>query len=108
MLNERVMFSDEPEAIVIERLPGSTSRVLLRSDVREEDSQDGEGAAWVASEAIMVCATEDCPTEAEIMEDFPGWFEYVAAWSAPRQKSARQMQADIDYIAAMCGIDLEV
>lgn len=32
---------------------------------------------------------------------------YAAAWTAPRQKTVHQMQADIDYIAAMCGIDLE-
>lgn len=107
MLTEKVMFTQEPAAVVIESLPDNTRRVLLRADAHEETAPDGESTAWAAREAVMLCAPDDCPTVEEITEDFETWFDYAAAWTAPRQKTVHQMQADIDYIAAMCGIDLE-
>jgi hypothetical protein len=56
----------------------------------------------------MTLAPEDCPTVSEIQEDPEAWFEYAAAWQPARDKTLRQVQADVEYIAALSGIDLEV
>ena len=83
--------------------------IRLRTDHREvEDTGDTPGTHWECEEAYMMCAAEDAPEAEEVEEDFEAWFEYVADWQPPRVKSVAQLQADVEYIAAMTGVDLEV
>ena len=56
----------------------------------------------------MECTPEECPTVEEVEEAFDDWFEYAAGWQPPKLKSLAQIQADVEYIAALSGIDLEV
>lgn len=104
MLNERVSYSERPESAVIERLPDATCRVLLRANVTEETVEGY--TQYFADEAVMRCDGADCPTTEELAEDFETWFGYASAWEPPKVKSAYQLQADIDYIAAMCGLEV--
>ncbi len=63
---------------------------------------------WECDEASMLCPAEDAPAPDEVAEDFEAWFEYVAGWTQAKQKSLAQIQADVEYIAAMTGVELEV
>ncbi|MBR4472505.1 MAG: hypothetical protein IKS55_02600 [Oscillospiraceae bacterium] len=84
------------------------ARIFLRSDHQEVPDPEEESTHWECSEAFMECPDSDAPDEEEIEEDFESWFEYAAEWQPPRVKSVAQLQADIEYIAAMTGVDLEV
>ena len=55
----------------------------------------------------MECRAGDEPDAAEIEEDFDEWFEYVAAWKPAAEKTLAQLQADVEFIAAVSGIELE-
>lgn len=107
MLAERVSFSESPEATKIEKRPDETCIVMLRTNISEEALQDEQGTQWFADEATMKCGVDDCPTEEEIAEDFDGWFDYVASWTPAKVKTLYQLQADVDYIATMTGVELE-
>lgn len=94
----------------IEILPGEeVTQIYLRTDHREvEDTEEGmTGTHWECEEAFMACPSDEAPTAEEIEEAFEDWFEYAAEWTAPKQKSLAQLQADIEYIAAMTGVELE-
>lgn len=84
---------------------GGIARIYLRKDHRL--IEDEEGQHWECAEAFMECTSDDAPTETEITEDFEDWYEYAADWQPGRQKSLDQLQADIEYIAAMTGVELE-
>jgi hypothetical protein len=96
-------YGEKPSLIHIEHRKTGISDIWLRENVTAPTAED---EAWTAEEAYMEIATEDCPTEDEILADFDGWFAYAAEWKPEKQKSLAQMQADIEYIASMCGIDL--
>ena len=83
------------------------ARIYLRTDHQEFPDTEEESTHWECSEAFMECADDEAPDEEEVEEDFEAWFEYAADWQPPRVKSREQLQADIEYIAAMTGIDLE-
>lgn len=85
------------------------AQIYLRCDHREvEDTgEDVTGTHWECEEAYMCCPAEEAPAEEEIEEAFEDWFDYAAEWTAPKQKSLAQLQADIEYIAAMTGVELE-
>lgn len=84
------------------------ARIYLRTDHQEvPDTGEQEGTHWECEEAFMECPDDEAPGEEEVEEDFEAWFEYVGDWQPPRLKSREQLQADIEYIAAMTGIDLE-
>jgi len=93
---------------------GGIREVWIRSNIHEEEyeietrDRQEKGRQWVCDEAYMTLAPEDCPTVSEIQEDLEAWFEYAAAWQPARDKTLRQVQADVEYIAALSGIDLEV
>ena len=93
---------------------GGIREVWIRSNIHEEEyeietgDRQEKGKQWVCDEAYMRLDAADCPTVAEIEEDFDGWFDFAAAWQPAREKSLAQVQADVEYIAAMTGIDLEV
>lgn len=83
------------------------ARIYLRTDHREVPDTEGESTHWECSEAFMECADNEAPDVEEVEEDFESWFDYAASWQPPRLKSPEQLQADIEYIAAMTGVDLE-
>ena len=84
------------------------ARIYLRTDhVEIEDVGETGGIHWECEEAYMECADADAPEEEEVEEDFEAWFEYAGDWQPGRTKSLRQIQADVEFIAAMTGIDLE-
>ena len=101
-----VSYERLPDAVHIEhRGTGISDLWLRRNPVPPADPEED---TWQAEEAYMEIATSQIPTKAEIEADFSTWFDYASTWTATAQKTPAQMQADIDYIAAMCGIDLEV
>lgn len=81
------------------------AQIRMRTNHRAVEDEDG--AHWECDEAYMECPAEECPEETEIEEEFEAWFDYAADWQPNRQKSLGQLQADIEYIAAMTGVDLE-
>lgn len=84
---------------------GGIARIYLRKDHAQVTGEDGDH--WECAEASMICAEAECPTREELAESFDDWFEYAAEWQPARQKSLSQLQADIEFIAAMTGIELE-
>lgn len=103
MLTKNVMYSTTPERIVIEELPGGTARVILRDNIHAETMPDMEGSHVVqmADEAVFRCAAEECPTLAEIAEDFGDWMEYASNYTDPRPMTQEEMEAKIFYLMAM-------
>lgn len=105
--------ADRPAEICIASR-GAVRDIWIRTNIREEetvietDDRQQHGSQWVCDEAYMTLEPEDCPTVSEIQEDLDSWFEYAAAWQPARDKTLRQVQADVEYIAALSGIDLEV
>ncbi len=83
------------------------ARIYLRTDHQEVPDTEEESTHWECSEAFMECADDEAPDVEEVEEDFESWFDYAASWQPPRLKSPEQLQADIEYIAAMTGVDLE-
>ena len=84
-----------------------TAQIYLRANQREVDENEEAGTHWECDEAYMACPEDEAPTAEEIDEAFEDWFDYAAEWTAPKQKSLAQLQADIEYIAAMTGVELE-
>ena len=85
---------------------GETATLYIRRDATDKETD--EGKSWECDEASMVLPAEDAPTAEEILEDPETWFDYAAGWHEPRIRTREQLQADIEYIAALSGIDLEV
>ena len=83
------------------------AKIYLRTDHQEVPDPVEESTHWEGEEAFMECASDEVPTEEEVEEDFEAWFDFACEWQPPRLKSRAQLQADIEYIAAMTGIDLE-
>ena len=102
-----VSQSAEQQQDIEIQIRNGIARIYLRADHQEVPDTEGEGTHWECEEAYMECADADAPEVEEVEEDFEAWFEYVSDWQPPRLKSWEQLQADIEYIAAMTGIDLE-
>ena len=103
-----VSTSAEKQEDIEISLRNGTARVYLRSNHQEVPDPEGESTHWECEEAFMECSDSDAPDKEEVEEDFEAWFEYVADWAAPKVKTLAQLQADVEYIAAMTGVDLEV
>lgn len=84
------------------------AKVWIRKDHKQVPEVEGEGSHWECEEAFMECPDSDAPDAEEVEADFEGWFEYVGEWQPPRQKNLAQLQADLEYIATMTGVELEV
>lgn len=100
-----VSFEKNPDAVHIEHRKNGMSDLWLRRNGELVRSEEGD--SWQAEEAYMQIATSECPAEDEITADFEAWFDYAASWREEPLRSQAQLQADVDYIAAVCGIDLE-
>ena len=84
------------------------ARLYLRSGHQEvQEVGEEAGTHWECEEAYMECAEADAPDAEEIEEDFEAWCEYAGDWQPGKTKSLRQIQADVEFIAAMTGIELE-
>lgn len=84
------------------------ARIYIRTNHEEvPDTGEQEGTHWECEEAYMECPVEEAPSVGEIEDEFNDWFEYAAEWQPGKTKSLGQLQADIEYIAAMTGIELE-
>ena len=86
------------------------ARVYLRTEheIVTEEVDGKPESHWSCTEAFMEGPDDEAPDVEEIEADFESWFEYVAAWKPARQKNLAELQADVEFIAAMTGIDLEV
>ena len=62
---------------------------------------------WECTEAWMECNAEEAPEPDEMAEDFDAWFGYIEDWKPAKEKTIAQLQSDVEYIAAVSGIDLE-
>lgn len=105
-----ISISAERQADVQIDRKGKLCRIWIRKDHREDVIENGEQScpAWLCDEAYMETEPEDCPTVEEVEEDLESWFDYAAGWEAPRVKTNAELQADIEYLALMAGIDMEV
>ena len=104
----RVSQSAEKQEDIEILMQNGIAQIYLRQDHQEvPDAGEQEGTHWECDEAFMECPDDEAPDAEEVEEDFEAWFEYAAEWQPPRVKSPEQLQADIEYIAAMTGIDLE-
>lgn len=95
-----------------------TATVFLRADHREVteemESANARGKTvkvktkhWECSEAWMECPAAEAPDPDEMAEDFDAWYGYVEDWKPAAAKTLAQLQADVEFIAAVSGIDLE-
>ena len=90
---------------------GGTAHIYLRTNHHEvigEGEGPEAGHSWECEEAYMACDASEKPDVEEISEAFDAWFEYVSDWHEPKKKTLQELQADIEYIAAVSGFDLEV
>lgn len=100
--------NDAQAAVEICGIGEGLKALYVRMNDREEERADGEGACTihVCDEAYMELADGECPDMAEVAEDMEGWFEFASDWTPDNPKSLRQLQADVEYIAIMTGIEL--
>lgn len=78
MLHSNVMAAEKPEAVVIEKLPDSTKRVILSRNFAEHHDEDG--TSWSGEQAIFVLEPDRTETAEEIAAGFDGWWEYAASY----------------------------
>lgn len=102
-----VSISAERQPTAEVNIRDGTARIIIRTGAKEVPQAEG-GKAWECAEATMELPAQDAPTVEEIMEDVDGWFDYAAEWTQPTTKTIEQLQADLEYLAAVMGIDLEV
>lgn len=79
MLHSNVMAAEKPEAVVIEKLPGGTRRVVLSRNFVEH--QDEDGTSWVGEQAVFTLEYDRAETAEDIATSFDGWWEYAASYS---------------------------
>ena len=109
MRSVSISAEKQPDVQIVAR--DSARELWVRQNAEEitiETEGGQEGTAWTCDEAYMQLDPEDCPTVEEVEEDIETWFDYAAAWEPERTKTNAELQADIEYIALMAGIDLGV
>lgn len=109
MRSVSISAEKQPDVQIVNR--GAFSEIWIRQNAEEIEIDSGAevlGTAWTCDEAYMKIEQEDCPTAEEIEEDIEAWFDYAAGWEQERTKTNAELQADIEYIALMAGIDLGV
>lgn len=78
MLYSNVMAAEQPEAVVIESLPGGTRRVVLSKDFSTVENEDGQ--SFVFNQADFLLEPEREETKASIQERFDSWWEYAVGY----------------------------
>lgn len=79
MLHNNVIAAEKPEAVLIEKLPGGTRRVVLSRNFAE--CQDEDGTSWRGEQAVFVLEPDRAETADDITAAFDGWWEYAAVYS---------------------------
>lgn len=79
MLHNNVIAAEKPEAVLIEKLPGGTRRVVLSRNFAAH--QDDDGTGWRGEQAVFVLEPDRMESAEDIAAGFDGWWEYAAAYS---------------------------
>lgn len=107
MLNMSLSAERQPN-VAVESYPAENiCRIYVRKNHREVVVLN-EGSHWECDEAYMELPLNEQPDTSEVEEDLDNWYNYAESWTQTRSKSLAQLQADIEYIADVSGIDLEV
>lgn len=84
--------------------------VFMRRDIREREDEETGQTLYDCEEVQARLATP--VTAAEIEADFDEWWEIISSMPKPQQRTTEeqlaQLRADVDFIAVMTGVDLEV
>lgn len=103
----RAEYTERPEAVAVFPHEQGTD-IFLRRDITREEGE--EGAAWVCDEAQT--RVYDPVTAEEVAADFATWWEIASGDAPPKRQTTderlAQLRADVDFLAVMTGIDLEV
>lgn len=113
MYTRNVQSDTRPAAIAYLLQEDGVAEVYMRSNIHETESDEGAGFEY---DEVYFETTE---TQAAIEANPEVWEEYGAAWEdekaltqeeiiARLSRKAEQNRADIDFIAAMIDVDLEV
>ena len=76
MLHSNVMAAEKPEAVVIEKLPGGTRRVVLSRNFSEHQGE--EGTSWVGEQAVFTLDYDRSEGREEIEAVFDDWWRYAS------------------------------
>lgn len=84
--------------------------VFMRRDIREREDEETGQTLYDCEEVQARLATPVTATEIEA--DFDEWWEIIASTPKPQQHTTEerlaQLRADVDFIAVMTGVGLEV
>ena len=118
-MRANVTYNERPDSVAVSTMENGLVLLFCRQDIQEQETQQETFTKtgkvkmetitqYTCDEACMILESDDAPTVEEVTEDFESWFDYAAAWAPAKVKTLAEIQADIEYIAAMSGIDLEV
>ena len=103
----RATYTERPEAVAVFPHEQGTD-IFLRRDIEREEGE--EGAVWVCDE--VQTRVYDPVTAEEVAAVFSTWWDIASGGEPPRRQTMgerlEQLRADVDFIAVMTGIDLEV
>ena len=84
--------------------------IFLRRNIVEREDAEAEQTLYECNEIQARLSTP--VTVDEIETDFDGWWEIIASMPKPQQRTTAQqlaqLRADVDWMAAVSGIDLGV
>lgn len=102
-------YTQRPDAVSVQIHAQGTDVFLRRNITETKDAETGQ-PLWTCEE--VQGRLEYPVTVEEVEADFDGWYNAIASTRAPARKSETeqlaQLRADVDWIAAMVGVDLEV
>ncbi len=112
-------YDVRPDAVELTQMANDLVLLSMRENIEEHAieietfTKTGKpkivnGTQYTADEAYMVLEAADAPTVEEATEAFEDWYAFAEAWTPARVKTLAEIQADVEFIAAMSGIDLEV
>lgn len=118
-MRAKVTYDQRPDAVEVSTMENGLVLLNVRKDIEEHDieretfTKTGKvkmeaGKQYTVDEAYMILDPADAPTVEDVTEAFDEWFSYAEAWAPARVKTLAELQSDIEFIAAMSGIDLEV
>ena len=118
-MRANVTYNERPDSVEISTMENGLVLLYMRQDIQEKETEQETFTKtgkvkietitqYTADEAYMILDPADAPTVEDVQESFDEWFSYAAAWAPAKVKTLAEIQADIEFIAAMSGIDLEV
>lgn len=105
----QVTYTQRPSRVSVFAHTLGTDIFLRRNIVEREDEETGQ----TLYECEEVQARLSTPVTVDGIEtDFDGWWEIIASTPKPQQRTTAQqlaqLRADVDWVAAVSGIDLGV